>query len=280
MYEVFMKTLIEKLDWENQYHKILLDSMKHEAEKLPKGYLVPKTINGKKYTYIRELQNEPSEKIVGTDKIVTRHNKLKAEAILRRRFLEKSIRQLENSIPRVEKFLKNHVPYDPQTVYDSICQGSVFIDIEAYFPNKSGNVRDEIINDTLDYEFLKELKKHVTPKGTMVRSKSEALIAGILELYGLEYQYEKRLTLGEKSFYPDFTLANHLSEEIIYWEHFGLTHDAEYRRAMAEKLAVYEEHGILPWKNLIITFDSEEGYIDMQRIHRILCNMAGLEPIL
>ena len=119
----------------------------------------------------------------------------------------------------------------------------------------------------------------MTPKGTMVRSKSEALIAGILELYGLEYQYEKRLTLGGRSFYPDFTLSNVLSGELIYWEHFGLTHDSEYRKAMTEKLAVYEEHGILPWKNLIATFDSEDGYIDMQRIHRILCNMAGLEPL-
>lgn len=187
---------------------------------------------------------------------------------------------MENSIPRVDKFLKNHVPYDPQAVYDSICQGSVFIDIQELFPMNRGTGEDESIKSAQDFEFFKELKKHVTPKGTMVRSKSEALIAGILELYGLEYQYEKRLTLGGRSFYPDFTLANVLSGELIYWEHFGLTHDSEYRKAMTEKLAVYEEHGILPWKNLITTFDSEDGYIDMQRIHRILCNMAGLEPLL
>ena len=205
---------------------------------------------------------------------------MKAEAILRRRFLEKSIRQLENSIHRVEKFLKNLIPYDPQVVYDSICQGSVFINLEEFFPKNSGTGEDESINNSRDFEFFKELKKHVTPMGVLVRSKSEALIAGILELYGLEYQYEKRMTLGGRSFYPDFTLANVLSGELIYWEHFGLTHDSEYRKVMAEKLAVYEEHGILPWKNLIITFDSEDGYIDMQKIHRILCNMAGLEPLL
>lgn len=275
-----MKALIEKLSWENQYHKLLLDSMKHDAEGLPKGYLVPKTVNGKRYTYIRELQKESLEEVAVADKIVNRHNSFKAEAILRRRFLEKSIRQLEDSIPRVEKFLKNHIPYDPQAVYNSICQGSVFIPIEEYFPKNSGADGDESVNNAQDLQFFNELKKHVTPKGAMVRSKSEALIAGILELYGLEYQYEKRLALGGRNFYPDFTLTNVLSGEPIYWEHFGLTHDPEYRKAMAEKLAVYEEHDILPWKNLITTFDSEDGYIDMQRIHRILCNMAGLEPLL
>ena len=41
-----MKALIEKMAWENQYHKILLDSMKKEVEGLPKGYLVPKTGKG------------------------------------------------------------------------------------------------------------------------------------------------------------------------------------------------------------------------------------------
>ncbi len=275
-----MKALIEKIGWENQYHKILLNSMKKEAEGLPKGYLVPKTVNGKRYTYIRELQKEPSDRAAPADKIVNRYNRLKAEAILRRRFLEKSIRQLENSIPRVEKFLKNHIPYDPQAVYNSICKGSVFINLEEFFPNNSDNGEDESIKSVHDSEFFKEFKKHVTPKGAMVRSKSEALIAGIMELYGLEYQYEKRLTLAGRSFYPDFTMVNVLSGELIYWEHFGLTHDSEYRKAMAEKLAIYEQHGILPWKNLIITFDSEDGYIDMQRIHRILCNMTGLEPLL
>lgn len=69
-----MKALIEKLSWENQYHKLLLDSMKHDAEGLPKGYLVPKTVNGKRYTYIRELQKESLEEVAVADKIVNRHN--------------------------------------------------------------------------------------------------------------------------------------------------------------------------------------------------------------
>lgn len=275
-----MKKLMQKISWQNEYQKLLLESMKVELKGLPEGYLIPKKIGGKNYTYLRESRNEFGVIKPGADKIVNRHNFHKAEALLRRRFLEKSIRKLEKSVARIDNFMCAHIPYDPQEVYDSICRGTVCLNIEKYFLEECGMRKAVALTDESNLDYIGESKKHVTPKGTRVRSKSEALIAGILELYGLDYQYEKRLLLGRKSFYPDFTLANVLSGETIYWEHFGLIHDPIYRKTMVEKLSVYEENGILPWKNLVITFDSEDGSIDMQRIHRILCNMAGLEPLL
>ena len=38
--------------------------------------------------------------------------------------------------------------------------------------------------------------------------------------------------------------------------------DPDYRKRNAEKLAAYEENGIVPWDNLIITYDSD-GSIDL-----------------
>ena len=53
-----------------------------------------------------------------------------------------------------------------------------------------------------------DFKIHKTAKGEMVRSKSEVIIADLLYMYGIEYDYEKTL-YSEKEripINPDFTI--------------------------------------------------------------------------
>lgn len=56
------------------------------------------------------------------------------------------------------------------------------------------------------------------------------------------------------------------SGEIIYIEHCGLTNDRDYMRHHKKKLADYENVGIVPWKNLIVTYDDEDGKINMAAV--------------
>ena len=41
-----------------------------------------------------------------------------------------------------------------------------------------------------------------------------------------------------------------------------MMNDPKYRKRNAERIAAYEENGIVPWDNLIITYDSD-GSIDL-----------------
>ena len=58
---------------------------------------------------------------------------------------------------------------------------------------------------------------------------------------------------------PDFTIIRARDGKIIYWEHCGMMDDPGYRARNKKKLKEYEEAGIVPWDNLIVTYDTIEG---------------------
>lgn len=53
---------------------------------------------------------------------------------------------------------------------------------------------------------------------------------------------------------------------LMYWEHCGMVNDPAYMRHHKWKLKMYEKAGIVPWKNLILTYDNEQGNIDARII--------------
>lgn len=95
--------------------------------------------------------------------------------------------------------------------------------------------------------FLEERLIHRTCDGTPVRSKSEVIIYDRLVNKGLEPIYEKALTLGGVTKYPDFTIEDEDAGINYYWEHCGLLHDAGYRERWERKLKWYRDHDILPY---------------------------------
>ena len=56
--------------------------------------------------------------------------------------------------------------------------------------------------------------------------------------------------------YPDFTVMHPKTDQILYWEHFGLMDDLSYRKSAAHKVQRYMEHGIFPSDKLITTYES------------------------
>ena len=119
--------------------------------------------------------------------------------------------------------------------------------------------------------FHVEEKVHMTSRGLRVRSKSELLIAEKLYEFGIPFRYEEILNFGAKVLIPDFTIKkvadlpwqSEPEESFIYWEHCGLTGNPEYMHHHKGKIEFYEKVGIVPWKNLIVTYDDERGNLNM-----------------
>ncbi len=109
---------------------------------------------------------------------------------------------------------------------------------------------------------MKENKKMITSHGLRVRSKSEVLIAEKFYENKVEFHYEEILHIGQEVFVPDFTIKAD-NGDLIYWEHCGMTGNQSYMRHHNMKIKKYEKIGIVPWKNLIITYDDENGNIDL-----------------
>lgn len=110
--------------------------------------------------------------------------------------------------------------------------------------------------------YKSESRVHRTSKGLFVRSKSETLIAEKLYEYGIPFRYEEVLHIdGGSVMIPDFVLPN-AAGGLYYWEHCGLAGNAEYMKRHRQKVENYEKIGVVPWKNLIVTYDDEYGNIN------------------
>ena len=109
---------------------------------------------------------------------------------------------------------------------------------------------------------------HRTRQGVAVRSKSEVIVADILESLEISYQYEQPLfsRSDAKDFrLPDFTVS--FEGDVYFWEHLGMLTVPSYREAWARKLEWYENNGFSD--RLIVSEDGSDGSIDAAQIERI-----------
>ena len=126
---------------------------------------------------------------------------------------------------------------------------------------------------TLPYQentkFL-ENKKHLGTNGLKYRSRAEMLISTIYEKNDWAYHYDERLrTVDGEWVSPDF---QHLLKDgtMLYHEHCELTGNNEYDSGFNRKLGIYLSEGIIPGKNLIITWSYRDGALNLRQIERIL----------
>lgn len=109
---------------------------------------------------------------------------------------------------------------------------------------------------------------HRTSRGVAVRSKSEVIVADILDFLEISYEYEKplRARANRADFrLPDFTVS--YEGEMYYWEHLGMLALPSYRDAWERKRAWYEANGYAD--RLIVSRDSLGGGIDAEAIEQL-----------
>lgn len=114
-------------------------------------------------------------------------------------------------------------------------------------------------------------KQHVTSRGLMVRSKAEVLIAEKLYEHNIPFRYEQALHIGDTILGPDFTIKRS-DGKLFYWEHEGLTNSPEYLRHQIWKSQLYAKQNIVPWDNLIVTYDTEQGYANVRIVESEIKN--------
>lgn len=125
--------------------------------------------------------------------------------------------------------------------------------------------------------FLEERLIHRTEDNTLVRSKSEVVIADKLHARKIKYLYEAPLSLESGAVrYPDFTIANDMGPP-FYWEHLGMLENEAYKARWKRKFGEYERAGIKPHEDgggangtLIVTRDKPNGGIDANEIARLI----------
>ena len=110
-----------------------------------------------------------------------------------------------------------------------------------------------------------------------VRSKSEVIIANMLFVEGIEFEYERKyegeITGGFRL--PDFSFVDSAGD-IIIWEHLGLLHKPSYKEDWEIKKKFYSVNDINEGERLFTTRDNEDGAIDSLEIDKVLKKIKDL----
>lgn len=268
---------------EKTYYKELVEKFEKELLLLPISSISKKRIKGRDYFYhqtCKIIQGRPkkySEEHPKSGKksqiIITYLKKDDLNVITgikRKRFIEKSMPKLRKDLKILEQFAEKYYPYDPSEILHNL--SGIYLNIPITEFNRDRNIASLEWLDLKEVssDFFAENLKHITTSGRIVRSKSEAIIANLLDSNHISYKYEVEIDIENKKYFPDFAIFRKSDNKIIYWEHFGFICNEDYANAMLRKINDYHFAGIILWDNLIMTSDSLEGSIDAKRINNMI----------
>lgn len=231
-----------------------LEECRQSVEKLPPGTIIQRQVRGKIY-YRHSIYEETGRKHISC---TASEAKLLSAQIDKRKRLEKERQFLSKLFHKNNTLLQDLLTRAEKALTDYYAQSRTITKQES---------------SSLHPEHLK-IKSST---GMKVRSKSELLIIECFKAHHLNFEYERPLNLpGHKTFLPDFTLYEPLTGKTVYWEHFGLMNQSDYRLRAENKLLQYKESNITEGNNLIITYDEKDGGIDMTKIEKLIKDMFFL----
>jgi|LSQX01.1.fsa_nt_gb hypothetical protein len=265
-------------------NEVLRDLKRIRAEMLKKqaglakyeGYILrPSTRKTSSRTYYRCKRKGPDKKskYLGNDD--NRH----VRSIKSLRYADKALEVLSSNIQLLEDLISNYVSPEYNTINSMLHK--------TYRSSLSSAALD-ISSSTIPAEAIRwkkqkeaEKRKHPPYKpeqltrraldGTLMRSKSEVIIANILILSGIPFVYELPMKIKGKSILPDFTILSliDLRTEIII-EHQGMIFAEEYEAKYIRSLKLYLQSDLVINRDLFFTFDTAEDTPDTREVESIL----------
>lgn len=256
-----MNITITEMDFEQllQQHKKQRRLLMHELKRSPEGSLHIRRERGR-LRYFHCLN--------GSQKGITRNEEL-VFSLARKKYLTVSLRLVEKNIDYLAPLVEQYNNLTPEYIIGKLPYSFQKLPLKIYRPYH--RKRDDWMEEQYERSSYNPGEKgHVTAKGLWVRSKSEVIIAEKLDACNVPYRYEQMLHIEQYHFAPDFTVLT--QDGLKYWEHCGLVKDKAYMRRHKWKMNMYEKAGIVPWKNLIVTYDDENGGLDSRIIESEIVN--------
>lgn len=184
-----------------------------------------------------------------------------------------NLEYLQNELKAIDAYLAVYDP-DQEMAAEKLNHNPKIRELLVPLPaedddNGENNTFHENSSDTGAAIHPKGLK-YVTLNGTLVRSKSEVIIANILSERRIPFSYELPLRIGNIDYVPDFTVRNVRTGQTFVWEHFGMMDKPGYLQNTLTKMNIFLNNGYIPNINLITTFETEEHGLDSRYVDSLV----------
>lgn len=192
-----------------------------------------------------------------------------AENIANHDYADKLCKAASHELKQINALLKTYASTPVEDYFRNLHPGRrqlvspILVDDEQYAQLWLSDIQEK----SNTYPIISPIQ---TENNETVRSKSEKIIADKLKLSGVPYIYEKPLYLGNVTKYPDFTILNKRTRKEYYWEHMGMMDNPDYVKEALTKLEIYLKNGILPGKNLIITYETSNQPLSVKSIQLMI----------
>jgi len=253
-YKAIMDSLIDSLETQ-------IVNCKSEIHSLPKGTLIYRR-RGDNTFYFQRLKaygyrkNEQRKGITKDLETI--------DGLARKQLLTVELSKYEGNLSLLKETSDRYEPIDAMQLIMDMKGAYATLKPECFFPPAPGGTTPE------GRAFLESALIHMTPQGVRVRSKSELVIAGRLEHFDLGYEYETVLDFDGRIKRPDFKITRPRDGRTIYWEHAGLMTEPEYMEKHQQTLKIYAQNDIVPWDNLIVTYDDSNGGLDVKLVDAMI----------
>lgn len=272
----FLKDQLEEMLYTIKEQRKIVSS---ELSQAPDGRLICCKNHGK-HSYIKVLETDNGRRRIAINKYPD-----EIKALARKAYLKEALVCQNRDIDVLAKAIEGIVDVSPEALIGAISRPYQNLPPEFFFEylkdDISGNELGEKMKRykaLLDWsrqpyeksDFHPEHLIHRTSMGFKVRSKSELIITEQLYTKMAPARYEQIMHIGNRSLSADFSFLD-VSGEEFYWEHAGMMDIPEYRKRHEWKMELYESAGIVPWKNLIVTYDNN-GELNLPMIKSIVEN--------
>lgn len=183
---------------------------------------------------------------------------------------QKVLRAVEKELGAVERCLAGYPVTGAEEVYEKLHRERKKLVVPVWEP------REQFVQkwEAVVYKgkgFGEDAPEFYTAKNERVRSKSEWIIADLLNREGVPYRYEYPLHLkGMGVVHPDFMVLNVKKRKEFYWEHLGMMDDSVYAERALKKIAMYEQNGIYPGDGLILTYETRINPLNQKMVAKLI----------
>ena len=200
---------------------------------------------------------------------ILKKNRVEAQKLAQRDYLKKLLVCLKRNLRATNYVIKN---YNPESVYKCFSKlpsaRRVLVKPFILSPKEYAQLWQN-----REYEHKSEVPQGnlETIKGEKVRSKSEVIIANLLNTHKIPYHYEYPVPIRRGvTFHADFLCLNLRTRQEFYWEHCGKMDDPEYSSNLTARISEYLKKGIIPGKNLILSMETADIPLNTKDVERMI----------